>query len=95
MLSLFFASKSQILIWTSVSVDIRYKPAFPAPVPEMSYAGTTVANGQDARLALDSLIQGGVGQVERDNIKKALLDYCGQDTLGMVRLVEKIQRASA
>jgi hypothetical protein len=34
-------------------------------------------------------------QVERDKIKKALLDYCGQDTLALVKLVERLQIASA
>jgi hypothetical protein len=33
-------------------------------------------------------------QVERDRIKKALLDYCGQDTLAMVRLIEKLRQTS-
>ena len=28
---------------------------------------------------------------ERDRIKKALLDYCGQDTLAMVRLLENLR----
>jgi len=37
------------------------------------------------------LIRGGLDQTERDRIKKALLDYCGQDTLAMVRLLEKLR----
>jgi hypothetical protein len=32
--------------------------------------------GQDAWLAWESLIRGGMDQVERDKMKKALLDYC-------------------
>ena len=28
---------------------------------------------------------------ERERIRKALLDYCGQDTLAMVRLLEKLR----
>jgi hypothetical protein len=28
---------------------------------------------------------------ERDKIRKALLDYCGQDTLAMVRLLEVLR----
>jgi len=30
-------------------------------------------------------------QNERDRIRKALLDYCGQDTLALVRLLEKLK----
>jgi hypothetical protein len=29
--------------------------------------------------------------VERDKIKKALLEYCGQDTLAMLRLLERLK----
>ena len=62
----------------------------PALVPEMTYEGMQVANGQDAGLAWESLVRGSLDQVERDRIRKALLDYCGQDTLAMVRLLEKL-----
>ena len=30
-------------------------------------------------------------QSERDRIKRALLEYCGQDTLAMVKLLEKLR----
>jgi hypothetical protein len=32
-------------------------------------------------------------QLERNAIKKGLLDYCGQDTLALVRLVERLSLA--
>jgi hypothetical protein len=32
-------------------------------------------------------------QSERDKIKKALLEYCGQDTLAMVKLVDRLLSA--
>jgi predicted Zn-dependent protease len=50
-----------------------------------------VANGQDAGLAWESLVRGGLDQSERDRIKRALLEYCGQDTLAMVKLLEKLR----
>ena len=65
-----------------------------ALVPEMTYEGMEVADGQDAGLAWESLVRDGLDRDERDRIRKALLDYCGQDTLGMVRLVEKLQHVS-
>lgn len=66
----------------------------PALVPELTYEGMTVANGQDAGLAWESLIRGGLDQVERNRIKTALLDYCGQDTLALVRLLERLRFAN-
>jgi hypothetical protein len=66
------------------------KAVLPALVPDMTYEGMLVAGGQDAGLAWESLIRGGLDQTERDRIKRALLDYCGQDTLAMVKLVDKL-----
>jgi predicted RecB family nuclease len=71
------------------------KAVLPAFFPEMSYdAMVVVANGHDAGLAWESLIRGGLDQVEQDKIKKALLDYCGQDTLALAKLVTKLQSIS-
>ena len=62
----------------------------PALVPEMSYAGMQVANGQDAGLAWESLVTGSLEKAESDRIEKALLEYCGKDTLALVKLLEKL-----
>ena len=70
------------------------KSVLPALVPEMTYDGMEVANGQDAGLAWESLVRGSLDASERDKIRKALLDYCGQDTLAMVKLVETLRIAS-
>ena len=70
------------------------KSVLPALVPEMSYAGMHVADGQAAGLAWEALVHGGLDQVERDCVKKALLDYCGQDTLALVRLLERLRFVS-
>jgi hypothetical protein len=67
------------------------KSVLPALVPEMTYAGMAVANGQQAWLAWESLVRGGLSSDERDRIRKALLAYCGQDTLAMVRLLERLR----
>jgi predicted RecB family nuclease len=95
--------KIQFRLWDLLPVvrNHVYHPAFggsyslksvlPALVPEMTYQHMAVANGQDAGLAWESFIRGGLDQAERDRIRKALLDYCGQDTLAMVRLLEKLQ----
>lgn len=68
------------------------KSVLPALVPEMTYKGMEVADGQAAGLAWESLIRGGCSEAERQKKRQALLDYCGQDTLGMVRLVQRLQQ---
>jgi len=67
------------------------KNVLPALVPGMTYEGMEVADGTDAGLAWESLIRGGLNQDERGRIKKALLDYCGQDTLALVRVMEMLR----
>jgi predicted RecB family nuclease len=84
--------------------DHVYHPAFggsyslksvlPALVPDMTYEGMEVADGQAAGLAWDSLVRGRLNRDERDRIVKALLKYCGQDSMAMVRLIEKLQNES-
>jgi predicted RecB family nuclease len=71
------------------------KSVLPALVPEMTYDGMAVANGQDAGLAWESLVRGTLDAAERVRIRKALLEYCGQDTLALVRLLEKLRSACA
>ena len=67
------------------------KSVLPALVPEMTYNGMEVADGQAAGLAWESMVCGGLDGDERDRIRRALLDYCSQDTLAMVLLVESLQ----
>jgi predicted RecB family nuclease len=69
------------------------KNVLPALVPEMSYAGMQVADGQAAGLAWEALVRGNVdgSDGDGDKLKRALLDYCGQDTLALVKLLDKLQ----
>jgi hypothetical protein len=71
------------------------KAVLPALVPEMTYEGTKVGNGTDAGLAWESLVRGNLDGAERLKTEKALRKYCGQDTLALVRLVEKVRDANA
>ena len=71
------------------------KSVLPALVPEMSYEGMEVANGQAAGIAWEALVGGGLNDDERDRVRKALLAYCSLDTLAMVRLVERLRSVSA
>jgi hypothetical protein len=83
--------------------DHVYHPAFngsyslksvlPALVPDMTYAGMEVADGKAAGLAWESVVRGDCDEGEREHKRKALLEYCTQDTLGMLRLLEKLQQS--
>ena len=64
------------------------KSVLPALVPEMSYEGMEVANGQAAGIAWESLVRGSLTCDERERVERGLRAYCGQDTLAMVRLLE-------
>jgi hypothetical protein len=75
------------------SYSLKY--VLPALVPEMTYEGMAVADGQQAGLAWESLVRGDLDQVERNRIKTALLDYCGQDTLALFTLVEILRTTPA
>ena len=95
--------KIQRRLWDLLPIvrDHVYHPAFagsyslksvlPALVPEMTYEGMEVADGQTAGLAWESLIRGTVDVAERVMIRQVLLDYCGKDTLALVRLLDKLK----
>jgi predicted RecB family nuclease len=71
------------------------KSVLPALVPDMTYCGMPICNGQEAGLAWQSVVRGSVDLRDRDRIRKALLGYCRQDTLALVRLVEMLRSFSA
>jgi predicted RecB family nuclease len=66
------------------------KSVLPALVPDMTYDGMAVANGQEAGLTWESLLCATLSCDERQRIEKALRLYCAQDTLAMVRLLDKL-----
>jgi predicted RecB family nuclease len=97
-------NKIQRRLWDLLPIvrDHVYHPAFggsyslksvlPALVPEMTYAGMKVADGQTAGLAWKSLIGDGLDVDKSDKVRKALLDYCAQDTLGMARMIDLLRQ---
>jgi hypothetical protein len=70
------------------------KSALPTLVPEMTYEGMAVANGQNAGLAWESLVRGGLDRDGCDRIRKGLLEYCRQDTLALVKILTMLQSIS-
>ena len=68
------------------------KSVLPALVPDMTYEGMKVAEGNEAGLAWEKMIRANAGSDERRKLRDDLLAYCKQDTLAMVRLLEVLRR---
>jgi hypothetical protein len=66
------------------------KAVLPALVPEMSYEEMEVANGQAAGLAWEAMIAAS-DEGDHEAKRKALLAYCGLDTLALIRVLEALQ----
>lgn len=64
------------------------KVVLPTMIPNMGYGGLEVGDGDAAIAAFAKLASGTCGKNEEQRLRKALLDYCCQDTLAMVRLHE-------
>ncbi len=83
--------------------DHVYDPAFggsfslkavlPVLVPGMTYDTLDIAGGRTATIQLQRLMFEGdtLSADERDQTRDALLRYCALDTLGVVRLLERLE----
>jgi Domain of unknown function(DUF2779) len=69
------------------------KGVLPALVPDMTYEGMEVSEGEEAGLAWEKMARGQVTAKEKARLCKALLDYCSQDTLAMVHLLDFLAEA--
>ena len=66
------------------------KAVLPVLVPELSYNDLDISNGDMAMLAYKKMCQS-KDPSEMEAIRKALLEYCKLDTLGMVKIIEKLK----
>jgi hypothetical protein len=66
------------------------KNVLPALVPSMSYDNMQIADGLQAGVAYEKLTGNELGAKEKARLRKALLAYCEQDSLAMVRLLETL-----
>jgi CRISPR/Cas system-associated exonuclease Cas4 (RecB family) len=69
------------------------KSVLPVLVPDMTYEGMEVSEGEEAGQAWEKMVRGQVSAQEKARLRKALLDYCSQDTLAMVRLLDFLAAA--
>jgi hypothetical protein len=87
-------------LWDLLPVMRRnvYHPAFggsfslkrvaSAMLPDMSYDGLDVAEGIQAGVVWGRFVDPATGAEEKPQLKRALLKYCGQDTLALARIIE-------
>jgi len=68
------------------------KAVLPALVPEMTYEGMAVAEGEAAGIAFMKMLDPSTLDDDRASLREALLRYCGQDTLATVRILELLVR---
>ncbi|MHB9061069.1 MAG: DUF2779 domain-containing protein [Desulfobacteria bacterium] len=70
------------------------KSVLPVLVPEMTYKGLEISDGamaSEAYFTMETIAD----PSELSRLRKALLEYCKQDTLGLVRLLEKMRAMEA
>lgn len=70
------------------------KSVLPVLDPALTYADMEVAQGDEAGLVWDRMIRdASLTSREKKRMKKALLDYCRQDTLGTARVLATLMAA--
>ncbi len=67
------------------------KEVLPAMVPELSYAGLAIADGEAAMQAYHTMCALEPGE-EREQLRAAMLAYCRMDTWAMVKILEELQK---
>jgi len=67
------------------------KDVLPTIAPELDYSDLEVADGGMAQEAFSTMIALGVPHRRRSQLRKALLKYCGRDTLATVTLARRFQ----
>ena len=63
------------------------KKVLPVVVPDMGYDGMAVDNGLDASALFAYMARGRYDREQVDRVRENLLEYCGLDTMAMVRVV--------
>jgi hypothetical protein len=70
------------------------KSVLPVLVPEMTYKGLEISDGamaSEAYFTMETI----ANPAELSRLRKALLEYCKQDTLGLVHLLEEMRAMAA
>jgi hypothetical protein len=84
--------KNGWLVHPGFEGSVSIKAVLPALVPSMSYDGLAVADGGGAIRAYAEFLRPETTPKRRREIREDLLEYCGQDTLAMVKVLEALER---
>lgn len=71
------------------------KSVLPALIPHLTYKNLEISDGSSASYRFLKLISGTASPDERAGIRRALLEYCGQDSLAMVELYQWLKQSLA
>lgn len=71
--------------------SLSIKRVLPVLVPDLSYAGLPIGDGENATGAAGLRAMGRIGDEEWARYRRELLDYCKLDTLAMVRLHDALR----
>lgn len=85
--------RKELYLWPMAG-SYSLKAVLPALVPELSYSGLAVANGEEASAAWLGLLHSSDAE-ETDRLRQAMLAYCHLDTWAMVRIVDKLRELVA
>ena len=80
--------RSRMVVHSEFKGSYSIKKVFPALVPGKGYDELEVGEGMAAVAAFKRLQDPALPSVEREQIRKSLLDYCAQDTVAMVKLLD-------
>ena len=70
------------------SFSLKY--VLPALIPEMSYENLSIQEGMQASIEYLRMIDSATPEDEKARLRQDLLTYCGQDTLAMVKIRDKL-----
>jgi len=57
----------------------------------ISYMGMNIGNGEDASIAFLAVTFGDVSDEVRNKVREDLEEYCGLDTEGMIRIIDRLR----
>lgn len=90
MIDLAYPFQRRLLYHWQFKGSYSIKSVLPALVPELGYDNMEIRDGEMAGLAY-ARMQKSADPKEIEQIRKALLDYCGLDTFAMVKLLEALK----
>ena len=92
MVDLLVPFRSRLLYHPDMKGSASLKSVLPALVPNLSYAGLAIADGETASLMFLKALKNEVSEEEKKWIYTDLFEYCRLDTLAEVKILEELYR---